>query len=107
MIRNKIVNTILAACLLLPLNSNADNMAKESALQIYLPREIAIKNKYLSLGQVSIIRGPESLVSKASEIALGQISVPGQKIVISREMVLMKSHTLRRVDSFASPFTKI
>jgi flagella basal body P-ring formation protein FlgA len=87
---NKKINIILIICLLLPVNSNADNSEKDSALQIYLPREITIKNKYLSLGQVSIIRGPESLVSKASEIALGQISVPGQKIVIDREMVLSR-----------------
>ncbi|MDT8299983.1 MAG: flagellar basal body P-ring formation chaperone FlgA [Sedimentisphaerales bacterium] len=90
MISNKIVNTILAACLLLPLNSNADNTAKESALQIYLPREITIKDKLLSLGQVSIIRGQESLVAKASKITLGQISTPGQKIIIDRKIVLSR-----------------
>jgi flagella basal body P-ring formation protein FlgA len=77
-------------CLLLPVNSSADNMKKDSALQIYLPREITIKDKRLSLGQVGIIRGQESLVAKASEIALGQISAPGQKIVIDREMVLSR-----------------
>jgi len=83
-------NIILILCCLLPINSNAGNSNKDSNLQIYLPREVTIKNKYLSLGQVSIIRGPESLVSKASEIALGQISVPGQKIVINKEMVLSR-----------------
>jgi flagella basal body P-ring formation protein FlgA len=77
-------------CLLLPVNSNADNTKKDSSLQIYLPRAITIKDKHLSLGQVGIIRGQESLVAKASEIALGQISVPGQKIVIDREMVLSR-----------------
>ena len=77
-------------CLLLPVNSNADNMKKDSALQIYLPREITIKDKHLSLGQIAIIRGQESLVAKASEIALGQISAPGQKVVINREMVLSR-----------------
>lgn len=89
MINNKI-NIVLIMCLLLPRNIKANNTNKDSILQIYLPREITIKNKYLSLGQVSIIRGQEPLASKASEIALGQISVPGQKIVIDREMVLSR-----------------
>ncbi|MHC4243865.1 MAG: hypothetical protein ACYSU4_15790, partial [Planctomycetota bacterium] len=87
---NKQVNIILIMCLLLPVNSNADNTKKDSSLQIYLPRAITIKDKHLSLGQVGVIRGQESLVAKASEIALGQISVPGQKIVIDREMVLSR-----------------
>jgi flagella basal body P-ring formation protein FlgA len=87
---NKIVNTILIMCLLLPVNSNAASLKKDSALQIYLPREITIKDKHLNLGQVGIIRGQESLVAKASKIALGQISTPGQKIVISREIVLSR-----------------
>jgi flagella basal body P-ring formation protein FlgA len=87
---NKIANTILIMCLLLPSNSNAGNTKKDSALQIYLPREITIKDKHLSLGQVGIIRGQESLVAKASEIPLGQISAPGQKIVIDRKIVLSR-----------------
>lgn len=61
-----------------------------TALQVYLPREITIKDSCLSLGQVSIIRGQESLVAKASKIALGRISVPGQKIVIDRTIILSR-----------------
>ena len=87
---NKKVNIILIMCLLLPVNVNADNTKKYCGLQIYLPREITIKDKHLSLGQVGIIRGQESLVAKASEIALGQISAPGQRIVIDRETVLSR-----------------
>ncbi len=87
---NKKVNIIFILCLLMPFNSGAGNTKKDSSLRIYLPREITIKNKYLSLGQVGIIRGHEPLVAKASEIALGQISVPGQKIVIDRKMVLSR-----------------
>ena len=68
---NKTVNTILIMCLLLQVNSNADNTTTDSGLQIYLPREITIKDKHLSLGHVGIIRGQESLVAKASKIALG------------------------------------
>jgi len=71
-------------------NSKADNTKKDSGLQVYLPREVTIKDSNLSLGRVSIIRGKESLVAKASEIALGRISVPGQKIVIDRATVLSR-----------------
>jgi len=71
-------------------STQADNTKKDSALQVYLPREITVKDSCLSLGQVGIIRGKESLVSKASKIALGRISVPGQKIVINRAMVLSR-----------------
>jgi len=71
-------------------NIKADNTKKDSGLQVYLPREVTIKDSNLSLGRVSIIRGKESLVARASEIALGRISVPGQKIVIDRAMVLSR-----------------
>lgn len=60
------------------------------ALRVYLPREVTIKDNCLRLGQVSIIRGEESLVAKASKITLGQISVPGQKIVVDRLVVLSR-----------------
>jgi flagella basal body P-ring formation protein FlgA len=71
-------------------NSKANNTKEDSALQVYLPREITVKDSFLSLGQVGIIRGKDSLVAKASEIALGRISVPGQKIVIDRATVLSR-----------------
>ncbi|MCH7555869.1 MAG: flagellar basal body P-ring formation protein FlgA [Planctomycetes bacterium] len=71
-------------------NIKADNTKKDSGIQVYLPREVTIKDSNLSLGRVSIIRGQESLVAKASEIALGRLSVPGQKIVIDRAMVLSR-----------------
>ncbi len=71
-------------------NDKTNGLQKDSSLRIYLPREVTIKDDAIKLGQVSIIRGEESLVAKASEIALGRISVPGQKIVIDRAMVLSR-----------------
>ena len=96
---SKTVNIIIIIiiCLVTPAqfcrvsaNNKTNDSQKDSTLQIYLPREVTIKDSCLSLGQVSIIRGKESLVAKASEIALGRISVPGQKIVIDRAMVLSR-----------------
>ena len=71
-------------------NNKTKGLQKDSALRIYLPREVTIKDDAIKLGQVSIIRGKESLVAKASEIALGRISVPGQKIVVARSVVLSR-----------------
>jgi flagella basal body P-ring formation protein FlgA len=67
-----------------------NDLQKDSYLKIYLPREVTIKDSSLILGQVSIIQGSETLVAKASEIPLGRISVPGQKIVLERPMILSR-----------------
>jgi len=94
---SKIVRTALITCLLVSAqfcqasaNSKTNGLQEDSALQVYLPREVAIKDDCLRLGQVSIIRGKESLVAKASEITLGRFSVPGQEIIIDRPMVLSR-----------------
>ena len=71
-------------------NNKTNDSQKDSHLKIYLPREVTVKDSNLSLGQVSIIQGGESLVAKAGKIALGRISVPGQKIIIDRPMVLSR-----------------
>ncbi len=71
-------------------NNKTNELQTDSCLKIYLPREVTIKDSNLKLGQVSIIRGSKPLVAKASEIALGRISVPGQKIIIDRPMVLSR-----------------
>ena len=70
--------------------NKTDEPGKDSSLRVYLPREITIKDDSLKLGQISIIRGAESLAAKAGEIAFGRISVPGQQIVIDRAMVLSR-----------------
>ncbi|MFQ6035755.1 MAG: SAF domain-containing protein, partial [Sedimentisphaerales bacterium] len=73
-------------------------VSNKTNLQIYLPREVTIpalsevegEDSYLKLGRVSIIRGEQSLVEQASEITLGRLSVPGQKIVVDRSTVLSR-----------------
>ncbi len=74
-------------------NTEANDLQKDSTLQLYLPREVTIKDDTISLGEVSIIRGnprEDGLAAKASKITLGRISVPGQEIVIDRSMVLSR-----------------
>ena len=71
-------------------NSKTDGLREDSALHIHLPREVTIKDNSLKLGQVGIIRGKEPLVARATEIALGRISMPGQKIVLDRSVILSR-----------------
>jgi len=96
-VNNKTVNIFVVIFLLgLAYTSRASVSCKiktaktESAIEIYLPREITIDHNAPSLGQVSIIRGDKSLVAKASKIALGRISQPGQEIIIDRPTVLSR-----------------
>ncbi len=93
----KTVSIVVITCLLASIqfgqastNDKTNGPQKDSALRIYLPREVTIKDDAIKLGQVSIIRGKESLVARASGIALGRISVPGQKIVVARSLVLSR-----------------
>jgi len=89
---------IFAACVVMAFaifcpasaNDKTGDSLKDSYLKIYLPREVTVKDSNLSLGQVSIIQGGETLAARAGKIGLGRISVPGQKIIIDRPMVLSR-----------------
>lgn len=93
--------SVIVACVLFyqgSVGGKANDLQKDSnpstplgtSLQIYLPREITIQDNNLKLGQVSVVRGDETLVAKASEIALGRFVVPGQEIVIDRPTLLSR-----------------
>ncbi len=88
--KNMTINVILAAFLLITANSKADTEQKDLALKIYLPREITIESDVPNLGQVAIIRGEESLATKAGKVTLGRIPTPGQKIIVDRSIVLSR-----------------
>jgi len=70
--------------------SSIENSSENFDLMIYLPRHVMIKDNSLSLGEISIIRGRESLISRTNKVALGRFSVPGQKIVIDRTDILSR-----------------
>jgi len=93
--------TIFVTCVLLSATlfcstsakTKANDLQKDSTLQLYLPREVKIGDDTIRLGQVSIIRGnphEDGLLARASKITLGRISLPGQEIVIDRPMVLSR-----------------
>ena len=62
----------------------------EAYLQVHLPREVAVQDNQLSLAQVGVVRGPEALVAEVSDIGLGRISLPGQKVVVDRPTILSR-----------------
>lgn len=71
-------------------HSASETSQEQSGLKIYLPREVSVAGSELHLGQLGIVRGEKSLVARASAIAMGQISVPGQSVVIDRTTVLSR-----------------
>ncbi|MBL7153478.1 MAG: flagellar basal body P-ring formation protein FlgA [Phycisphaerae bacterium] len=89
------ISIITIACLLVSVGpfgagGRAADKTRDNVLRIHLPREIAIDSNVPSLGQIGIIRGDESLVAKASKIALGRIAVPGQQVTIDRRVLLSR-----------------
>ena len=87
---NKTIVIILTVFLLTPAHSAVGIQQEDSTLRIHLPREITIDGNIPNLARVAIIRGNESLVAKAGKVTLGRISVPGQKIVVDRSIVLSR-----------------
>ncbi|HEW79676.1 MAG TPA: flagellar basal body P-ring formation protein FlgA [Phycisphaerales bacterium] len=88
----KTVHLVLITFLLYSLCTVSDALCenRRNTIQVYLLREVTIKGDTISLSQVGIIRGEEALAARASEIALGRISVPGQKMIIDRPTVLSR-----------------
>jgi flagellar basal body P-ring formation protein FlgA len=66
------------------------NSASQSRLTIHLPRDIAVESEGLTLGQIAVVTGEESLVAKARDIELGRISVAGQIVTIDRSLILSR-----------------
>jgi flagella basal body P-ring formation protein FlgA len=77
---------------------------KEFDLQIYLPAEATIVGDTPNLGQVAIIKGDESLVTKANAITLGRIPSPSQKIIVDRPTILGRL-ACSEIESFGVTFT--
>jgi flagella basal body P-ring formation protein FlgA len=63
---------------------------ESSDLLIYLPREVMVRDSTIKLGHIGVVRGPQDFVARANEIPLGRFAVPGQEIVIDRNIVLSR-----------------
>ena len=71
-------------------DDGANGIKNGSGLLIYLPREVTINDQMIKLGQIGVVRGPQAIVARANEITLGCFAVPGQEIVIDRNIVLSR-----------------
>lgn len=60
----------------------------EGDLQVYLLPEPTVECETITLEQVGIVRGDESLAAKARAVSLGRFSVIGQQIVLDRPTVI-------------------
>ena len=59
-------------------------------LQIHLPREVTVQGSLLTLGQISVVRGEPAMVSAATQVGLGRLSMPGQKATLDRLTILSR-----------------
>jgi flagella basal body P-ring formation protein FlgA len=64
--------------------------AAASPLRIHLPREATVQGSLVTLGQISVIRGEPAITAVASEIGMGQLSMPGQRAVLDRPTILSR-----------------
>jgi flagella basal body P-ring formation protein FlgA len=61
-----------------------------TGLNIRLPAEATVESENLTLGQIANITGDEKLAAKAREIAIGRISLPGQKVTVDRALIVSR-----------------
>jgi flagella basal body P-ring formation protein FlgA len=64
------------------------------SLQIHLPREITVRDSFLYLGQVTVVRGSGTTVDQARELGMGRFSAPGQRVVLDRATILSRLASL-------------
>jgi len=89
----KKVNIVTAVCIIIAVqfcNASANIASDDSVLQICLPEAAAIEGKIIRLGKVCRIEGERGVAARAGEIGLGEVSVPGQEIVVDRQMILSR-----------------
>ncbi|MBN1359558.1 MAG: flagellar basal body P-ring formation protein FlgA [Sedimentisphaerales bacterium] len=72
----------------------ADRSDDDILLHVHLPREITVRDSFLYLGQVSVVRGTGPAVAQAREIGMGRFSAPGQKVVLDRSTILSRLASL-------------
>ncbi len=72
----------------------ADSSDNDVLLHVHLPREITVRDNFLYLGQVSVVRGAGPAATQAREIGMGRFSAPGQRVVLDRATILSRLASL-------------
>jgi flagella basal body P-ring formation protein FlgA len=62
----------------------------EGDVQVYLLGEPTVESETITLEQIGIVRGDETLAAKARAVTLGRFSVIGQQIVLDRPTVISR-----------------
>ncbi|HBG78609.1 MAG TPA: flagella basal body P-ring formation protein FlgA [Phycisphaerales bacterium] len=65
-------------------------LAVDGGLQVYLPRDVKIDSPTPTLGQIAILSGDEAMVQAASSIAMGQLALVNQRLIIDRPTILSR-----------------
>lgn len=86
--KNPICGLIVALGLSLLL-TGSKAVAREE-LRIYLPGEKTLSEDIITLGQVAMVLGEQSLAQRVEKITLGQFAMPGQELQIDRKTVLSR-----------------
>ena len=68
----------------------AGALTASAQVQIHLPREIQVQDSPLKLGGVAVVRGDPAMAETASQIGLGSLIVPSQKVTIDRATILSR-----------------
>ncbi|MHC4636998.1 MAG: flagellar basal body P-ring formation chaperone FlgA [Planctomycetota bacterium] len=95
--KSKTCNTIIFICLLVTARycpdsaiAKAEDPSPKAKLKIYLPRAVEVKKNVMNLGDICIIRGDKSLAAVASRVQMGRIAFAGQKVVVTKTMILSR-----------------
>lgn len=64
--------------------------ASQQELRIYLPNEKNLSTDTITLGQIAMILGEQSLTQSANAVPLGHFSMPGQEIRLDRRTILSR-----------------
>jgi flagella basal body P-ring formation protein FlgA len=92
---------ILGWVFLMTSQAAAGQPNQDVLLKIHLPREVSIEDETISLADIGILKGDESVVRRAGDIALGKFSVPCQQILVDRATISS------RLASHGYPTTKV
>ena len=76
--------------LLLSISCHCLAQKQKETLKIYLPREITIEDNHPTLGQISILRGNDTLIEEVSNIGFGHLATPEHTIIVDRNTVLSR-----------------
>ena len=69
---------------------DAAGQQQRGLLEVYLPRQIKTSGETITIADVGVISGDESMASAAGKIVLGRFAKPGQQIVIEASTLLSR-----------------